>query len=609
MTNADQGASDQQNVSQQSGFEQVEEDAHVTITPVHDTHKAYELVQSSSVSFDFTSKLLNLENPSPADNEIASLMETSDRHAMAIPKNTSGFTTTIPSPPSFFNLLQQEATPTPTPTTSETTTSLLTLPDFASVFKFNERVFHLEKYVSEIKQVDQYAQALSSIPAIFDRYMDNKLGEAINKAILAHNLDCRQEAQDEKNAYIELVDTSMRALIKEEVNTQLPQILPQAISYFATPVIEKNVTETLEAVVLTRSSSQPRSTYEAVASLSEFELTKILIDKMEKNKSYDKDDYKKKLYDALVESYNTDKDLFDSYGEVFSLKRSRDEDKDRDPSARSNREKKRRKSSKYAKSSRDSSLPMQRSQVILLKTQACNKIRSSSRVTMMNNPLTRRLPKSTGLRNLSDLQLLILIGGGDLSRKYSTSVTKTKAATYELKWIKDLVSKLWSPIQLKNDQHAYFGTSHWGPKRQSFYKYASNMTSSKDIYSRRRIIAVTRLIIMKKYDYVHLEEIEVRRNGQKLYTFKEGDFKRLRLQDIEDMLLLLVQQKLTNLTIDERYDLNVALPMYTRHQFKRKRLIRADELHKFNDGILNDVQTALHDIAAGIRMEYLPMRK
>ncbi|GJZ05340.1 hypothetical protein Tco_0538615 [Tanacetum coccineum] len=29
--------------------------------------------------------------------------------------------------------------------------------------------------------------------------------------------------------------------------------------------------------------------------------------------------------------------------------------------------------------------------------------------------------------------------GGDLSRRYSTSVTKTKAATYELKWIKDLV--------------------------------------------------------------------------------------------------------------------------------------------------------------------------
>ncbi|GKE24545.1 hypothetical protein Tco_1436057 [Tanacetum coccineum] len=131
---------------------------------VHDTQKADEPVKSSSVSSNFTSKLLNLENPSLTDNKIASLMETSD------------------------------PTPTPTPTTSETTTSLPALLDFASVFKFNEEVFNLEKDVSEIKQVKQYAQALSSIPAIVDRYMDNKLGEAINKAILAHNLDCRQEA-------------------------------------------------------------------------------------------------------------------------------------------------------------------------------------------------------------------------------------------------------------------------------------------------------------------------------------------------------------------------------------------------------------------------------
>ncbi|GJV65871.1 hypothetical protein Tco_1476699 [Tanacetum coccineum] len=68
MTDADQGDLEQQNVSQESGFEQEEEDAHVTLTPVLDTLKADEPVQSSSVSSDFTSKLLNLEIPSPADN-------------------------------------------------------------------------------------------------------------------------------------------------------------------------------------------------------------------------------------------------------------------------------------------------------------------------------------------------------------------------------------------------------------------------------------------------------------------------------------------------------------------------------------------------------------
>ncbi|GJZ30106.1 hypothetical protein Tco_0575153, partial [Tanacetum coccineum] len=196
MTNADQGASEQQNVSQESGFEQVEEDAHVTLTPVLDAQKADEPVQSSSVSSNFTSKLQNLENPSLADNEITLLMETS------APEITSGFTTTIPLPPSFFNPLLQHATPAPTPTTSKATTSFTSLLDFASVFKFNERVTNLEKDLSDIKQVDQYAQALSSIPAIVDRYMDKKLGEAINKAIQAHNFDCRKEAQAEKWEYI-----------------------------------------------------------------------------------------------------------------------------------------------------------------------------------------------------------------------------------------------------------------------------------------------------------------------------------------------------------------------------------------------------------------------
>ncbi|GKE40209.1 hypothetical protein Tco_1463614 [Tanacetum coccineum] len=127
------------------------------------------------------------------------------------------------------------------------------------------------------------------------------------------------------------------------------------------------------------------------------------------------------------------------------------------------------------------------------------------------------------------------------------------------------------------------------------------------------------------------------------------------------MLLLLVQQKVTNLIIDERYDLNVALRMFTRwiviqrrvedlqlgvksyqkklnltkpntfkstlknrttytaysdpkgviykDQNNRNRLMYAEELQKFSDGTLNDVRTVLHDIAKGIRMEYLPKRK
>nr|GEW53407.1 hypothetical protein [Tanacetum cinerariifolium] len=39
---------------------------------------------------------------------------------------------------------------------------------------------------------------------------------------------------------------------------------------------------------------------------------------------------------------------------------------------------------------------------------------------------------------------------------------------------------------------------------------------------------------------------------------------------------------------------------------KKNRLMRIDELHKFSDGTLTDVRTALDDRLKGIRMEYLP---
>nr|GFC01081.1 hypothetical protein [Tanacetum cinerariifolium] len=39
---------------------------------------------------------------------------------------------------------------------------------------------------------------------------------------------------------------------------------------------------------------------------------------------------------------------------------------------------------------------------------------------------------------------------------------------------------------------------------------------------------------------------------------------------------------------------------------KKNRLMRIDEIHKFNDGMLTDVRTALDDRLKGIRMRYLP---
>nr|GFD52819.1 hypothetical protein [Tanacetum cinerariifolium] len=81
-----------------------------------------------------------------------------------------------------------------------------------------------------------------------------------------------------------------------------------------------------------------------------------------------------------------------------------------------------------------------------------------------------------------------------------------------------------------------------------------NVNSSMVLLSTESLLAmciITELKIVEWHNYKHLDWIMVRRDDDKLYKFKEGDFKRIRIQDIEDMLLLLVQGKLTNLTVEE----------------------------------------------------------
>nr|GEU94072.1 retrovirus-related Pol polyprotein from transposon TNT 1-94 [Tanacetum cinerariifolium] len=271
--------------------------------------------------------------------------------------------------------------------------------------------------------------------------------------------------------------------------------------------------------------------------------------------------------------------------------------------------------------------------------------------------------KSTGydsLRSRTTNNDLEYLRGGASSCKYTTSVTKTKAADYgHIKWIEDLVPRImWIQEPVGYDKHALWGISLWGCKRQQFYGYVVNRESASDVYSKRRIIAVTELKIVEWHNYKHLDWITVRTDDDKLYKLKEDEFKRLRIQDIKDMLLLLVQGKLKNLTVKERFTFNVSLRMFTRsiiiqrcvedlqlgvesyqkklnltrpdtyrsdlkrkeaytaysnprgviyqNKDKHNRLMRIDELHKFSDRTLNDVHTALDDRLKGIRMKYLP---
>nr|GFA99952.1 hypothetical protein [Tanacetum cinerariifolium] len=167
-----------------------------------------------------------------------------------------------------------------------------------------------------------------------------------------------------------------------------------------------------------------------------------------------------------------------------------------------------------------------------------------------------------------------------------------KAKTDQLDWVNPEATH-------RLQQTRPLGSLTLGRKRKQFYGYVVNRESARDVYSKRRIIAVTEFQIMEWHDYKQLDWISVRRDDDQIYKFKEGDFKRLRLQDIEDMLLLLVQGKLSNLTVEERLAFNVSLRMFTRsiviqrrimewHDYKHLDWISVrrddDQIYKFKEG-------------------------
>ncbi|GJZ39571.1 hypothetical protein Tco_0586134 [Tanacetum coccineum] len=245
-------------------------------------------------------------------------------------------------------LLSVLVTAIPETSTVPATTVPPTIQPFTSI---PQQVSTLEKELSQLKQVDHSAQILTSIrsqiTAMVDDHLSTRIGFATQTTLQSYTTEFEKKAQEEKDRYVDLVEKYIKDIIKDEVNSQLPQILPKEASEFATPVIQSAIDESLENVILAKSSSQPKSTYEAAASLTEFELKKILLDKIQKSKSYQAALEHKELYDALVKSYKLDKELFESYGNTYSLKRDRDDkDKDEDPFAGSDRGLKKRKTSK-----------------------------------------------------------------------------------------------------------------------------------------------------------------------------------------------------------------------------------------------------------------------
>ncbi|GJU66612.1 hypothetical protein Tco_1252871 [Tanacetum coccineum] len=322
---------------------QVTEDTHVIIIAA--TSEVQH--QSSSVSSGFISNMLN-PNPDTGIDSILNLnIESTSLVDVPVSTNVEmspSSVTPLPPPPIPF-ILPQQQTHVPTPTIVPST-SLQNIPTFGSLFKFEDRVKALEDDFSEFKQTNQFATTVASIPGIVDTYLANKMNEAVKIAVQLQSDKLRTEAQDDNEDFINKINENMKKIIKEQVKVQVKEQVSKIL-----PKNEKFVNDQLEAEVLTRSSNQANTSHAVVANLSELELKKILIDKMENNKSIDRSIQQKTLYKALVDAYETDKDILETYGDTVTFKRRRDdEDEDEEPSAGSNWGSKRRRAGKEPKS-------------------------------------------------------------------------------------------------------------------------------------------------------------------------------------------------------------------------------------------------------------------
>nr|GEW70109.1 hypothetical protein [Tanacetum cinerariifolium] len=348
----------------------------------------------------------------------------------------------------------------------------------------------------------------------------------------------RDEAQADNDEFLKTIDESMQKIIKEhlkeQVKVQVSNILQK---------IEQTVNEQLEAEVLTRSSNSSKTSYVVAADLSEMELKKIIIEKMKGNK------------------------------ETVTLKRRRDDDADKDeePSPGSDRGSKRHREGKEPESA---SAPTKKATRSAGKSIQGSKSRqtSASKSDVAEEPMqtTFEMEKPSHLEFETSVDDQPIVQSSQHPEWFSQQQkpptpdhdwNKTLPATHESiqPWISELAKQ--------SDSRSSFNELMDTP--MDFYTFLMNRLRVDTLTPRllagptyklmKGIIVVIELKIVELHNYKHLDWITVRRDDDKLYKFKEGDFKRLRIQDIEDMLLLLVQGKLTNLTVKERFAFNVSL--------------------------------------------------
>ncbi|GJT79385.1 hypothetical protein Tco_1053727, partial [Tanacetum coccineum] len=380
---------------------------------------------------------------------------------------------------------------------------------------------------------------------------------------------------------------------QEESSNQAPSLftvpvtaIPETATAHATT---STISESLKNVVLAKSYSQLQSTYEAATSLIEF----------------------------------LDKDLFDSYGKSHSLKRSRDDkDKDEDPPAGSDQC-----LSKGTKSQPKSSGKFVQAEEPVFETVDTEMLQVQGGDTE-EQPNVKATPIDDFSRNLRDLQLLTL--NRVLQNLLILDRPNNAYVMHNMK-----IDNLTQEILIGPAFNLLKGTCKSFVELEyhfeECYKAVTDQLDKKNPEGHEYLFDLSKPLSLieaqgktKDARYDNIEGIKDM--VPELWSPVKGAYDKFAMWDL---LLLLVQKKLSNLEQDVIIDLNVALRMFTRcivilkwvedlqlgvKSYQKKLNIIKPETFRSGISKLTPYTAyknpqVLHDIASNLRMDYLPKRK
>ncbi|GJZ93376.1 hypothetical protein Tco_0665441 [Tanacetum coccineum] len=162
----------------------------------------------------------------------------------------------------------------------------------------------------------------------------------------------------------------------------------------------------------------------------------------------------------------------------------------------------------------------------------------------------------------------------DLSteEKHTTSITKHYAARYCKEGTEERVPERWSKEVRRYHFEALNGIHHWDDKRIDFFKAGMSAVTERNVFLVLRIKSVIHIDVKKKWGYGFLTSIVVKRFDDKEYEFSYADLPRLSVNDVEDMYLLQVQDKLRHLPLEFVKDFNNSLLMFIRRTVIKNRV-------------------------------------